>query len=138
MLICRTELVISQVGGYSLAELQGLSKANRAPFVMFTPRNTGAGPDASNMARYSNMSTALARGSNVSSNVSLLCRLPGCSVGRIWLMISQMATINITQDRGLAIFSPPQTGPDGEARQSRLMGLVCMVSNSLDATGYLC
>lgn len=42
----------------------------------------------------------------------------------------QMATIKITQDRGLVIFSPPQTGPDGEARQPRLMGLVCMVSSN--------
>lgn len=38
-----------------------------------------------------------------------------------------MATINITQDRGLAIFAPQQTGPEGEPRPSRLMGLVCMV-----------
>ena len=70
IILTEAELVINQIGAYSLPELQGLSKASRAPFVMFTPRNGPSGPDANNMARYANMSGALARASNVSSGAA--------------------------------------------------------------------
>lgn len=60
------ELVINQIRGYELGELQNLSKENRAPFVVFMPRNPPSGPDANNTSRYNTMANALARQSNVS------------------------------------------------------------------------